>query len=304
MNEFYTYEYYVEDTDEVFYIGKGKGDRAFSGRRNKFCEDMKSTHNWKVRIIKDNLTEEEAFAEEIRLIKHYRENTDYRITNRTDGGDGASGLIVSEEVKRKISESSKLKWQDEEFKKNQMYHRQHGVYKSKEFSMKISALTKGELNGNYNNRWNEKQKRHLSEKRKLLGLAKGINNPKATKIMCIETGEIFDYIGLAQKKYGVKHEGSFTVAFKNPIRTCAGLHWVKITDDNLDHWLSDENRRNHLIDVLKANQRLTLIICEETNQIFKTKKELQSHLQVGIKMTNKILKNNICFNGYHYKIVE
>lgn len=39
--------------------------------------------------------------------------------------------------------------------------------------------------------------------------------------MCVETGEIFECIKYAKEKYGIKSDGSLTVALKNPTRTAA-----------------------------------------------------------------------------------
>ena len=45
IKDYFVYVYYVIETNEVFYVGKGKKDRAYTGKRNKFCEDMKNTQN-------------------------------------------------------------------------------------------------------------------------------------------------------------------------------------------------------------------------------------------------------------------
>lgn len=52
-NIFYVYEWYIVDTNEVFYVGKGKKDRYKNlHSRNKFFLDMLRTHNCDVRIVK------------------------------------------------------------------------------------------------------------------------------------------------------------------------------------------------------------------------------------------------------------
>ena len=75
----------------------------------------------------------------------------------------------------------------------------------------MSSLTTGEHNPNYGHFWTQQQKEHLSKVRKDNKLAKGVNNPRATKIICLETGEIFDLIQYAVKHYH-KSEGCFSVA--------------------------------------------------------------------------------------------
>lgn len=99
---FYVYEYFVIETGEVFYVGKGKGKRYLeTKRRNKMFIDFYRTHNCDVRIVYEGLSEEEAFSQEKALIKYYRENTDYRLTNQTEGGTGGYTLKykTEEEIK-------------------------------------------------------------------------------------------------------------------------------------------------------------------------------------------------------------
>ena len=111
---YYTYAYLREDRTP-YYIGKGKGNRAY--RRRK--KDIKPPRD-KSRIIflKQNLTEEEAFKHEIYMIFVYgRKDLGTGILhNRTNGGDGTSGRVLSEETKKKISASNKGKTRSSGFK--------------------------------------------------------------------------------------------------------------------------------------------------------------------------------------------
>lgn len=218
--------YFIVDTGEVFYIGKGKGDRAYKGKRNKFCEDMKATHDWSIKILNDNLTEDEAFNLEIEYISKFKEGN--RLTNQTDGGEGISGYTMSEEAKRKISEQAKKMWEDEDFYKKQIHMRKYGVYASKEFSEKLSSVTKGKLNGNYGNRWTNEMKESLSRLKIEKGLHKGVKNGRATRVRCVETGDVFDYIQQACDAYGIKHASSISIALDKPDRTAYGYHWERV----------------------------------------------------------------------------
>lgn len=227
MNQYYVYIYKVDDTDEIFYVGKGKGKRSTSGRRNKFCEDMKNTHNWSVEIIADHLTEEDAFTLEALKIKEYK-TKGYRITNQTNGGDGISGYVMTDDIKKKISISSIEKWKNQEFRERQLKHRREGIYQSSEFRKKISSVTKGDMNGNFGNKWTDEMKDSMSKKRVLNGKSKGVNNPRATKIMCVETGKVYDCIKFAQEEFQLKSQASLTIALDKPNRTAGGCHWVKV----------------------------------------------------------------------------
>lgn len=265
--DYYVYIWFIKDTNEVFYVGKGRGRRykQISGR-NKFFTDMYGSHNCDVKKIYENLTESEAFQKEQETIKWYRENTNFRLTNQTDGGEGSSGWVPPEEFKEKQSKIHKAQWQDDEFRDKMMAIRadENGPYKSQEFREKISVLVQGENNPNYNNHWTEEMKEKLSNKRKENGLSANENNPMAKRIICIETGEVFDCIKFAMEKYHIKDHTNMTPALKYPIRTAGGYHWVEYTDEFLD----DEYRLNYLIDVCLLNTKVISVICLEDKVVF------------------------------------
>lgn len=104
-NRFYTYAY-LRENRTPYYIGKGQKDRAYY----KYKGEIKPPKD-KTRIIflKQNLTEEEAFKHEKYMIVVFgRKDLGTGILrNKTDGGEGTSGLVPSEETKRKQSESMK-----------------------------------------------------------------------------------------------------------------------------------------------------------------------------------------------------
>lgn len=108
LNRFYTYAYLRVDRSP-YYIEKGQRGRAYQGK-GKPCRVPKD----KTRIIflKQNLTEEESFRHEIYMIMVFgRKDLGTGILrNKTDGGEGCSGLIVREESKRKQSQKMKGKY--------------------------------------------------------------------------------------------------------------------------------------------------------------------------------------------------
>jgi hypothetical protein len=105
-NRFYTYAYLREDRTP-YYIGKGTGKRIFE-KRKRCCRPPKDKS--RIIFLKQNITEEEAFKHEIYMIAVFgRIDLGTGILhNRTDGGEGASGAVVSEETRRKKSELGKI----------------------------------------------------------------------------------------------------------------------------------------------------------------------------------------------------
>lgn len=98
---YYIYSYLRED-HSPYYIGKGKSKRAYTKGRNEVKPPKDKS---RVRILKDNLTEQEAFEVEKLYILMFgrKDNGTGILRNKTDGGDGPSGRVDSEETRRKKS---------------------------------------------------------------------------------------------------------------------------------------------------------------------------------------------------------
>lgn len=169
-NRFYTYAYLREDRTP-YYIGKGKGRRIFS-KKDRVVNLPKDKS--RIIFLKQHLTEEEAFKHEIYMISIFgRKDLGTGILhNRTDGGEGTSGHIVTNEVreklkklntgrkhsdesKRKISEASKSRFNEEI--SNQLRESWIGKHHSEESKRKISEKNKGYKHS-------EEAKKKISEK--------------------------------------------------------------------------------------------------------------------------------------------
>ena len=61
---FYVYEWYVVESGEIFYVGKGTRNRYKVRKHNKFFNDFITRYNCDSRIIKEFKTEKEAFEYE------------------------------------------------------------------------------------------------------------------------------------------------------------------------------------------------------------------------------------------------
>ncbi len=169
----YVYGHYKADTGDLFYIGKGTGDRAWSNRkRNKHWRHTVNKHGYVVKILEDNLTEELAYVKEKQLIEEVGlEN----LTNMTDGGrGGTSGRECSQETRDKISKAKRGKKRPKEI--SELLSRVHkGKTISLEMRKRLSEINKGKEPWNKGKpAWNkgipmsEESKKKLSESRKAL----------------------------------------------------------------------------------------------------------------------------------------
>ena len=123
-NDYYTYAYLREDKTP-YYIGKGRGRRIHCTQRTIKPPKDKSL----ILFLKKGLTEAEAFKHEIYMIfvLGRKDLGTGILRNRTNGGDGASGHIKSEEAREKISVANtgktrtKAQKQAQSGEKNPMY---------------------------------------------------------------------------------------------------------------------------------------------------------------------------------------
>ena len=145
LQKFYTYAYLREDRTP-YYIGKGKERRIYSTNRRFKPPKDKS----RIIFLKQNLTEEESFRHEVYMIAVFgRKDLGTGILhNRTDGGEGSSGVVKSNETKEKLSKARKGK-----------INKPH----SEETKRKISEALKGKNNPNYNKPLSDETKRKMKE---------------------------------------------------------------------------------------------------------------------------------------------
>lgn len=117
--DFYVYEHWRSDEDRCFYVGKGRGKRAWQmSKRNEYHRRSVSKLRSdgcevSVVLLACGLTEADAFALEVERIAYWRAvNCD--LTNLTAGGEGLSGFVMPDKVKLKISAKHKGKILSEE----------------------------------------------------------------------------------------------------------------------------------------------------------------------------------------------
>jgi hypothetical protein len=218
-NMYYTYAYMRKDKTP-YYIGKGKDDRAFvKNRRGVKPPKDKS----KIIFLKQNLTEEEAFKHEKYMIAVFGRK-DMRtgiLHNRTDGGDGTSGYVHTDENRKKISENTKYAMKNEDIRKK-ISQVNKGRKHSEESKRKIGQASKG--------------RKHSEEsKRKMSKSQKGIFHSEETKIKISKSHEgkkrsVEHRKKISEAKYGEKHPNYnkkwWNNGFENKMSIeCPGDEW-------------------------------------------------------------------------------
>lgn len=121
--------------------------------------------------------------------------------NICEGGEGVNGLKHSLETRLRMHNS----------------HIGKGIGKNNPMFGRI-----GVLNPFYGKKHTEDTRKKISECAKKN--FKHAGNPRAKKIICIETNEIFDCITLAAGKYGI-NRGHINNCCTGKRRTCGGYHW-------------------------------------------------------------------------------
>ena len=111
-NIFYVYAHYKADDNEIFYIGKGFKNRAYSNQRSKWWKNIVNKHGYYIEFIKIDMSEEDSKLLEIELIAKYgrRDKGTGILINMTDGGEGSSNRIFSEETRKRMSNNRKGKF--------------------------------------------------------------------------------------------------------------------------------------------------------------------------------------------------
>ena len=109
MKEYYVYTHLNPKTKDVFYVGIGKGNRAYNkwAGRNKFWDNYVNKHGFEVELIAEGVTRAQAGKIEIKLVAELgRRQIDEGgiLVNRSTGGDGGSiGYTHTEAFKQKLS---------------------------------------------------------------------------------------------------------------------------------------------------------------------------------------------------------
>jgi len=186
MNNYYTYAYLRED-GTPYYIGKGKGHRAYVNhyREKRNCISVPKDKS-RIIFLKKNLNEEEAFKHEIYMIDVLgRKDLGTGILrNKTNGGEGASGVVVSEATREK--------------------HRQNGLNQTEEKKKAIGDALRGK-------KISEEHKQNIRETILSADRSHIYEANRQRMLGTTPSKETRDKIGAAfRKKYKVTYDGGRT----------------------------------------------------------------------------------------------
>jgi hypothetical protein len=193
MSGFYTYIHMADD-GEVFYVGKGKGRRAWahSGRnRSARWHEFVKTRGLKVEVCATWPTEEQAYQHEKFLISCL-EGVGKTLLNETKGGGGASGMTQS--AKSNALRSAALM----------------GRKRGPEVGQKIGAVLRGRTRAVIP----EVEARRIS----------ACVAAKAKRVLCVETGEVFDSLSDAARSLNASI-APISMALNGKRDTAHGYHW-------------------------------------------------------------------------------
>lgn len=192
---FYTYLHRRASDGQPFYVGKGKGDRAHrTNHRNPYWHKTVKKHGLQVEIVAHWPTEAEAFEHEKFLIWCFKD-MGCKLVNQTEGGEGQSGYEHSDETKQKIRAANIGRAQTPEQRAatsarmsgNKIWA---GRTHAEETKAKISAGNKGKLAGARSPRFGKTIPE--SQKLAITKATSGANHRLAKKVLCIETGIVYD----------------------------------------------------------------------------------------------------------------
>ncbi len=165
---YYIYAYLRLD-GTPYYIGKGRGKRAYKPHIRKRSRRIGLPSPDRIKILDYFEKEEDAFNEEMRLIKHYgrKDKGNGILRNLTWGGEGGSQYLTEEEAREAKSKTDKRykELNKEKISEYGRRYRELNKEKGHEYAKKYNELNK-EKKREQNRKWREENKERKAEYRR------------------------------------------------------------------------------------------------------------------------------------------
>lgn len=165
-------------------------------------------------VVARGLSKEDAIELERRLISEYDSTSRERGYNCSPGGEsGASGIVMSRETREKMSKSHSGKKHSKEWNENVSKARVGKTF-TEEHKRNVSKAM--------SEKWKDNEYRTMMQE-----AHSGRNSHKAQKVLCVETGEVFECIKYACEKYHL-HSSAVSNVCRGKLKTTGGYHWEYI----------------------------------------------------------------------------
>jgi hypothetical protein len=279
-NIFYTYIHIRPDTNEPFYVGKGKGRRHKTKTgRNQYWHNVVNKNNgvFESKIIFEGLTEKEALLKEVEVEKELKEKG-YNLVNIAEtGNSGPMGVSRTEEHKQSLSKATKGRVSPNKGKKHDPFPEESKYWKGKN----RPEDTKIKQSSSQSKRWEERGNE----------LKQNFRNKVGKKVLQIEAKtltplEIFPSIVEAKEQTQINGIRNCDAGLQ---KTAGGYIWVyKHPENPYFEYIINENE---VIRVFENDdlgteelwhqdlEDRTIEILEETNW----KIQLENHLPTSLK---------------------
>lgn len=133
---YYVYEWFVKDTGEIFYVGKGTRNRYKVKKHNKFFNYFIKTYDCESRIIRTFEKEQDAFSYEFERINELKA-IGQCVCNIYNGGFGGSTSWWNDEIKEIYSRKNVMKSEEQRKRMSK-----NNPMKNKEISRKVCNKNK------------------------------------------------------------------------------------------------------------------------------------------------------------------
>lgn len=191
-------------------------------------------------VVFTGISMEEAARREVELISVYNStNPDFGYNISAGGEGGRAGVPYSDE-ERNLHSKLMSGENNPCYGKYGSDHPAFGCKHTAESRMAVSNALKGRV-------YSEETLKKMSDARKAIGAWSGDKNPMsgktygsaphARKILCVDTGEVFDSVKRAAESVGV-FSTSITATCAGRQKTCGGLHWEYADDMEVNQYAS------------------------------------------------------------------